>query len=257
MKQVLSCRRILKKTIYISPGKSDIESISFANKTATIDNLNFTTANKTATFDNVNFTTANKTATFDNVNFTTANKTATFDNMNFSNTNKAATIDNLNFTTANEAATIDNLNFSTANETVETDSLNILKVNYLKVFGSVTKILIQMFRLLTDLKGINVKDRERRVFKSGTKSQELMQFTFVKEADKYLHYANGIIFFICNIRNASEVIAIKICTAADMIRILLIKFESAVARRTIYFILKAEIANAFDGVIERYCGVPP
>jgi hypothetical protein len=60
MKQVLSCRRILKKTIYISPGKSDIESISFANKTATIDNLNFTTANKTATFDNVNFSNTNK-----------------------------------------------------------------------------------------------------------------------------------------------------------------------------------------------------
>ena len=243
MKQVLSCRRILKKTIYISPGKSDIESNSFANKTATIDNLNFTTANKTATFDNVNFSNTNKAATIDKLNFTTANKTATFDNVNF--------------TTANKTATIDNLKFSTANETVETDSLNILKVNYLKVFGSVTKILIQMFRLLTGLKGINVKDRERRVFKSGTKSQELMQFTFVKEADKYLHYANGIMFFICNFRNASEVIAIKICTAADMIRILLIKFESAVARRTIYFILKAEIANAFDGVMERYCGVPP
>ncbi|MEZ4823856.1 MAG: hypothetical protein R2942_16210 [Ignavibacteria bacterium] len=73
-------------------------------------------------------------------------------------------------------------------------------------------------------------------FKNRIEGSEIKQF--IADADAYLHYANGIMFFICNFRNASEVIAIRICTAADMIRALLIIFETASARRK--FILNSK-----------------
>ncbi|MCB0728953.1 MAG: hypothetical protein KDD00_15920 [Ignavibacteriae bacterium] len=217
----------MKKTIYISPGKSDNDKRS----------------------------TANSAADFDNESISTANSAADFDNESISIANSAADFDNESISTANSAADFYNESISTANEMTKFVNMNILREKESKVFGNITEYFIRLILILKSLKEINIKEKNRKISKTGLKDPEIKQF--IADADAYLHYANGIMFFICNFRNASEVIAIRICTAADMIRALLIIFETASARRKFYFKLKAERANAFDGVIERYCGVPP
>jgi len=83
---------------------------------------------------------------------------------------------------------------------------------------------------------------------------------FITGADEYLHYANGLLFFICNVSLIESYMVLRSISLNDKRNsgssILIIIFELNKSK-PVYFILRAENANVFEGVIERYSGVPP
>ena len=83
---------------------------------------------------------------------------------------------------------------------------------------------------------------------------------FITGADEYLHYANGLLFFICNVSLIESYMVLRSISLNDKRNsgssILIIIFELN-KLKPVYFILRAENANVFEGLIERYCGVPP
>jgi len=83
---------------------------------------------------------------------------------------------------------------------------------------------------------------------------------FITGADKYLHYANGMLFFICNVSLIESYMVLRSISLNDKRNsgssILIIIFELN-KLKPVYFILRAENANVFESLIERYCGVPP
>jgi hypothetical protein len=81
---------------------------------------------------------------------------------------------------------------------------------------------------------------------------------FIIKADEYLHYANGMLFFICNTSSIVSFIVMRQNNDRSIpgSSILLIIFHLNKSK-PVYFIIRAENANVFEGVIERYCGVPP
>ena len=83
---------------------------------------------------------------------------------------------------------------------------------------------------------------------------------FITGADEYLHYANGMLFFICNVSLIESYMVLRSISLNDKRNsgssILIIIFELNKSK-PVYFILRAENANVFEGVIERYSGVPP
>ena len=81
---------------------------------------------------------------------------------------------------------------------------------------------------------------------------------FITGADNYLHYANGMLFFICN---TSSIISFIVLRAVNDRRVSgysipIILFDPSNSN-PVYFIIRAENANVFEGVIERYSGTPP
>ncbi|MEO8447705.1 MAG: hypothetical protein ABI528_09435 [bacterium] len=78
---------------------------------------------------------------------------------------------------------------------------------------------------------------------------------FYENADSYLHYSNKIVFNSTGIIPAASLISIKFfSTVTEQLLLLLIL---QINRTTTTFINCDIIPNAFEGVIERYCGVPP
>ena len=257
----------MKKITYISPGNSDNQYFSTSNEAATSYNPDISTSNESATTYNPDISTSNESATTYNQNFSTSNESATTYNQDISTSNESATTYNPDISTSNESATTYNPDYSTSNKASVSYKKNFLKAfNSYIIFnkfkgkgtngaGIFREILISILILFRGSE-INI-NKKHIVTKRNLHNPEIKKF--INDADEYLHYANGIMFFICNFRNASEIISIRIYNAADRLRVLLIICDKAKAsaRRTYYFIFKAERANAFEGVIERYCGVPP
>jgi hypothetical protein len=94
------------------------------------------------------------------------------------------------------------------------------------------------------------------IFRTNILSPELKEF--IVTADEYLHYANGMLFFICN---TSSIVSFIVMRPNNDRRIpgssILIIIFHLNKSKPVYFIIRAENANVFEGVIERYCGVPP
>jgi hypothetical protein len=94
------------------------------------------------------------------------------------------------------------------------------------------------------------------IFRTNILSPELNEF--IVTADEYLHYANGMLFFICN---TSSIVSFIVMRPNNDRRIpgssILIIIFHLNKSKPVYFIIRAENANVFEGVIERYCGVPP
>jgi hypothetical protein len=94
------------------------------------------------------------------------------------------------------------------------------------------------------------------IFRTNILSPELNEF--IVTADEYLHYANGMLFFICNTSSIESFIVMRPNNDRRIpgSSILIIIFHLNKSK-PVYFIIRAENANVFEGVIERYCGVPP
>jgi len=94
------------------------------------------------------------------------------------------------------------------------------------------------------------------IFRTNIHSPELKEF--IVTADEYLHYANGMLFFICNTSSIESFIVMRPNNDRRIpgSSILIIIFHLNKSK-PVYFIIRAENANVFEGVIERYCGVPP
>ena len=77
----------------------------------------------------------------------------------------------------------------------------------------------------------------------------------ITNADEYLHYANEILFFASNSSVTLNLIFFRIGSNGQLTGIIIIIFKNA--DKPVFFICRIENAKIFDGVIERYCGVPP
>ncbi|MGB4852984.1 MAG: hypothetical protein WBQ38_11785 [Ignavibacteria bacterium] len=77
----------------------------------------------------------------------------------------------------------------------------------------------------------------------------------ISNADEYLHYANEILFCVSNTSVTLNLILFRISSSGHLTGIIIIIFKNA--DKPVFFICRIENAIIFDGVIERYCGVPP
>ncbi|MEO8447358.1 MAG: hypothetical protein ABI528_07680, partial [bacterium] len=77
----------------------------------------------------------------------------------------------------------------------------------------------------------------------------------IKTADNYLHYSNGILFYIEGVLTAVNLIFITSARLVQSIPVMLILLSDE-ENCFIYFCFTSH-AKSFEGVIERYCGVPP
>ncbi|MBK8550750.1 MAG: hypothetical protein IPL53_06685 [Ignavibacteria bacterium] len=87
----------------------------------------------------------------------------------------------------------------------------------------------------------------------------LLPSELITNADSYLHYSNQLLFEI----NRSETAALLVimiffnnASAQHVMAIVLSQYENEDKPRIFYAEFK-EFTKSFDGVIERYCGVPP
>lgn len=77
---------------------------------------------------------------------------------------------------------------------------------------------------------------------------------FILNADAYLHYSNAILFEISRIETAVFLLIISISANCRRLFIILLRLHTS--KRA--YVRESEFAEgAFEGVIERYCGVPP
>ncbi len=86
-----------------------------------------------------------------------------------------------------------------------------------------------------------------------SKSPEIREI--ISNTDEYLHYANEILYYISNTSETSKLILFRINSSGQLTGIIIIIFNNA--DKPVFFICRIENAKIFDGVIERYCGVPP
>lgn len=84
----------------------------------------------------------------------------------------------------------------------------------------------------------------------------LLEEQFITNADAYLHYSNNILFEINRIETTAILLILIYSNNSSLLRRLLLTAMNAEKIHIRYSEFKPVI-NAFDGVIERYCGVPP
>ena len=96
-------------------------------------------------------------------------------------------------------------------------------------------------------------NKTNHTLKQISKSPEFNEI--ISNADEYLHYANEILFCVSNTSVTLNLILFRISSSGHLTGIIIIIFKNA--DKPVFFICRIENAKIFDGVIERYCGVPP
>jgi len=77
---------------------------------------------------------------------------------------------------------------------------------------------------------------------------------FVTTTDSYFHYSNNILFELTRSATALCLLLFIIDSTGAIIRVLIIPINKTQYHRNAGF---KDNAKIFEGVIERYCGVPP
>ncbi|MBK8553173.1 MAG: hypothetical protein IPL53_19790 [Ignavibacteria bacterium] len=77
---------------------------------------------------------------------------------------------------------------------------------------------------------------------------------FFTTADSYLHYSNNILFEINRSSTALLILMIITDSSGCIVKLLLLISEKSRRIKNIPLVYRGKI---FDGIIERYCGVPP
>ncbi|HMR41295.1 MAG TPA: hypothetical protein PKA90_12785 [Ignavibacteria bacterium] len=96
--------------------------------------------------------------------------------------------------------------------------------------------------------------KEMRSRKKNMLSPEIIKLIIT--ADAYLHYANGLMFYIGNDDPAAGFIIFRFNSDGVITGFILVL--TLINKQSFLFLrIRSENANVFDGVIERYCGVPP
>ena len=110
--------------------------------------------------------------------------------------------------------------------------------------------------------GANVKSSEANVKKSGANVSKpkanIRRFFSSKlyhNADIYLHYSNSIIFYADNSSPVINIILVKLTGSGITGTVTVIIITTC--KPVIFYLSFNEAILSFDGVIERYCGVPP
>jgi hypothetical protein len=108
----------------------------------------------------------------------------------------------------------------------------------------------------------NIKSSNANVKSHGAdKRKKRIKFrrSIVKEiyqnADMYLHYSNYIVIYASNSLPVINIILVKLTGTGVTGKMILIIFSAG--DPVIFYLNFNEAIDSFDGVIERYCGVPP
>ncbi len=97
----------------------------------------------------------------------------------------------------------------------------------------------------------------KRIKLSGLIKQFTSINTIVSDADSYLHYSNLIMIEAGRDLPAINLISIKFFTGGGLKLIIIKAVTLHNHKPAVYFAVLSETVSAFEGVIERYCGVPP
>ena len=97
-------------------------------------------------------------------------------------------------------------------------------------------------------------DHNPRNVKSGNNKSDNIN-ELIKNADAYLHYSNDILFNIANTSSIVFLILLKLSSSIFATWILTFILHNPGVK--IHYDGSVTTGKIFDGVIERYCGVPP
>ncbi|MBK8984307.1 MAG: hypothetical protein IPM38_18805 [Ignavibacteria bacterium] len=236
-------------------------------------NMNFADANMHPADANMNFADANMNFADANMNFSDADMDPADANMNLANANmnfSDADMDlanaNMNFADADMDPADADMDFSNADmylsdSGIKNSDANIqFTENKFKgsskqkknAFEAVEKI----FKKIQDSKKSKNKLSKRKKL-SGLIKQSPAINAIVSDTDSYLHYSNLIIIEAGRDLPAVNLLSIKFFSGGELKLIIIIAVTYHNHKPAVYFAVLSETVSAFEGVIERYCGVPP
>ena len=142
------------------------------------------------------------------------------------------------------------MNVSTEDMNVSTEDMNVSMKNIANLKSEILKLRLEIYNsgiFLRKLKNRLKNVRKRRI-------KESFERIYVN-ADSYMHYSNNVIFEITQTGSYAEIIIITFA-CKKVISVVILMLHSYRKHPLIYAFYK-ESLKSFDGVIERYCGVPP
>ena len=101
----------------------------------------------------------------------------------------------------------------------------------------------------------NVKSHGADKRKKRIKFRRSIVKEIYQNADMYLHYSNYIVIYASNSLPVINIILVKLTGTGVTGKMILIIFSDG--DPVIFYLNFNEAIDSFDGVIERYCGVPP
>ena len=101
----------------------------------------------------------------------------------------------------------------------------------------------------------DIKNKNQKSKNSLEKLNQIVSSDIIKNADSYLHYSNQILFDINRSRSFALMLIINFFNnISALTAVSVILYET---KPRIYYADIKEFTKFYDGVIERYCGVPP
>ncbi|MBK9334261.1 MAG: hypothetical protein IPM96_18090 [Ignavibacteria bacterium] len=233
--------------------KSNSESVNvFADLHRADADMNFTDANMDPADINMDPADADMDPADANMNLANAN-------MNYSDANMGPADADMNFSDAD-------MDFSNADMYLSDSGIknSDAKIQFTEnkfkrfskqkksAFDAVEKI-VKQFQVSKRSKNKHSK----RIKLSGLLKQSPAINAIVSDADSYLHYSNLIMIEAGRDLPAVNLLSIKSFTGGGLKLIIIIAVTLHNHKPAVYFAVLSETVSAFEGVIERYCGVPP
>jgi septal ring factor EnvC (AmiA/AmiB activator) len=159
-----------------------------------------------------------------------------------------------------------NVNVKSSNAYVKSSDANIKsskanvkssKANVRSLKANIKSLKANIKSSKANIRSSNANIRSNGAYKkdAGTKKRRSIGLEIYQNADMYLHYSNYIVIYASNSLPVINIILVKLTGTGVTGKMILIIFSDSDS--VIFYLNFNEAIQTFDGVIERYCGVPP
>jgi septal ring factor EnvC (AmiA/AmiB activator) len=159
-----------------------------------------------------------------------------------------------------------NVNVKSSNAYVKSSDANIKsskanvkssKANVRSLKANIKSLKANIKSSKANIRSSNANIRSNGAYKkdAGTKKRRSIGLEIYQNADMYLHYSNYIVIYASNSLPVINIILVKLTGTGVTGKMIMIIFSDSDS--VIFYLNFNEAIQTFDGVIERYCGVPP